>query len=200
MVLVLFLCAIITLIALLIIFILISAIKIEIKEVRASNAMKIKSNYVIKISARLMNKLKWISFEIDKVKIKKLAKKIHLEKIDIQKLERNINVYDIKQIINIRPKLTYLNLDVSLGVEDVILTSYIIPIISTIISIILPHVTKDNKIKNINYKILPLYNNKNIYDIKLDTIIEIKVINVLNAMYKIYRNGTYYQYKKLNET
>lgn len=200
MVLVLFLCAIITLIALLIIFILISTIKIEIKEVRASNAMKIKSNYVIKISARLMNKLKWISFEIDKIKIKKFAKKIHLEKIDIQKLERNINVYDIKQIINIRPKLTYLNLDVSLGVEDVILTSYIIPIISTIISIILPHVTKDNKIKNINYKILPLYNNKNIYDIKLDTIIEIKVINVLNAMYKIYRNGTYYQYKKLNET
>lgn len=200
MVLVLFLCATITLIALLIIFILISTIKIEIKEVRASNTMKIKSNYVIKISARLMNKLKWISFEIDKIKIKKLAKKLHLEKMDIQKLERNINVYDIKQIINIRPKLTYLNLDVSLGVEDVILTSYIIPIISTIISIILPHVTKDNKIKNINYKILPLYNNKNIYDIKLDTIIEIKVINVLNAMYKIYRNGTYYQYKKLNET
>lgn len=200
MVLVLFLCAIITLIALLIIFILISTIKIEIKEVRASNAMKIKSNYVIKISARLMNKLKWISFEIDKIKIKKLAKKLHLEKMDIQKLERNINVYDIKQIINIRPKLTYLNLYVSLGVEDVILTSYIIPIISAIISIILPHVTKGNKIKNINYKILPLYNNKNIYDIKLDTIIEIKVINVLNAMYKIYRNGTYYQYKKLNET
>ena len=200
MILVLFLCVIVILIVLLILFILISTIKVEIEKVNISNVMKIKSNYIIKISALLVNKFKWLSFQIDRINIKKFSKKLHLEKIDIQKLEKNFNVYDIKQIINIKPKLTYLDLKISLGVEDVILTSYLIPIVSIVISIILPYITKNNKIDNINYKIMPLYNNKNIYDIKLDTIIEIKVINVLNAMYKIYKNGTYYQYKKLNET
>lgn len=200
MVLVLFLCSIIGLMTLIIVIILISTIRVEIKNLKITNTIKMDSKYIIKISAHLLNKFKWIAFEIDKTKIKNIAKKIHLEKIDIQKLEKDINLYDIKQIINIKPKLTYLDLKMRLGVEDVILTSYIIPIISTAISIIMPHITKDGKIENINYKIVPVYNNQNVYDIKLDTIVEIKVINVLNAMYKIYKNGTYYQYKKLNET
>lgn len=200
MVLVLFFCSIIVMITLVIVFILISTIRIEIKNVKISNTVKMNSKYIIKISAHLLNKFKWLAFEIDKTRIKKFTKKMHLEKIDMQKLEKNINLYDIKQIINIKPKLAYLDLKMSLGVEDVILTSYIIPIVSTAISIIMPYITKDSKFKNINYKILPVYNEQNVYDIKLDVTVEIKVINVLNAMYKIYKNGTYYQYKKLNET
>lgn len=197
MILVLFLCSIITIIALIIIFILVSTIRIDIKKVRISNTVKAKQNYEIKISAYLVNKLKWISIRINKIKIQKIAKKMNLEKIDIQKLEKNIDLYDIKQIFNIKPKLRCLNLEMSLGVEDVILTTYLIPIVSTVISIILPYITKESKIKDIKYKILPIYNNQNVYDLKLDTTIEIKMINVLNAMYKIYKNGTYYQYKKI---
>lgn len=197
MILVLFFC---TIIILIIIFILFSTIRIQIIKFEISNVKKVNSNYIINISAYLLNKIKWISLKLDEKKIKKISKKIHLEKLNIQKIEKNLKLSDIKEIINIKPLISFLNLDINIGLEDVILTSYLIPIICTILTIILPYISRNKDIKNINYKISPIYNNKKIYNIKIDAIVEIKLINVLNAVYKIYKNGTYYQYKSLKET
>lgn len=187
MILVLFLCGIIILIMLIIIFVLLSTVRIKVKDFEISNKKHIEPNYEIIISLVLLNKLKWISVRLNNAKMRKMYTKMHLERIDIKKLERNIKPSDIKEIAKIKPKLTRLNLQVKLGVEDVIITSYIVPILCTILSIILPHITEKEDIRNIKYKIEPVYN-QTIYHIKLDTILEIKIINLLNSVYKIYKS------------
>lgn len=204
MVLVLFFCAIIIVVMLLIIFTLISTVKIKINNLKIENPKKVNSKYEISISFNLMNKLKWISIKLNKQKIRKILTKMHLEKIDIKKLEKDVKLSDIQELLKIKPKLSMLNLQLKVGVEDVIATSFAIPIICTAISVILPYVTDRRNFKNIKYKIEPIYN-QYAYHLKLDTEIEVKIINVLNSLYKIYKSrknmyksskiGTYYQYK-----
>lgn len=204
MVLVLFFCAIIIVVMLLIIFTLISTVKIKINNLKIENPKKVNSKYEISISFNLMNKLKWISIKLNKQKIRKILTKMHLEKIDIKKLEKDVKLSDVQELLKIKPKLSMLNLQLKVGVEDVIATSFAIPIICTAISVILPYVTDRRNFKNIKYKIEPIYN-QYAYHLKLDTEIEVKVINVLNSLYKIYKSrknmyksskiGTYYQYK-----
>ena len=204
MVLVLLFCAIIIVVMLLIIFTLISTVKIKINNLKIENPKKINSKYEILISFNLINKLKWISIKLNKQKIRKILTKMHLEKIDIKKLEKDVKLSDIQELLKIKPKLSMLNLQLKVGVEDVIATSFAIPIICTAISVILPYVTDRRNFKNIKYKIEPIYN-QYAYHLKLDTEIEVKVINVLNSLYKIYKSrknmyksskiGTYYQYK-----
>lgn len=204
MVLVLLFCAIIIVVMLLIIFTLISTVKIKINNLKIENPKKINSKYEILISFNLINKLKWISIKLNKQKIRKILTKMHLEKIDIKKLEKDVKLSDVQELLKIKPKLSMLNLQLKVGVEDVIATSFAIPIICTAISVILPYVTDRRNFKNIKYKIEPIYN-QYAYHLKLDTEIEVKVINVLNSLYKIYKSrknmyksskiGTYYQYK-----
>ena len=129
---------------------------------------------------------------------------MHLKKIDIKKLEKDLKLSDIQELLKIRPKISMLNLQLKVGIQDVVATSFAIPIICTVISVILPYVTERKNFKNIKYKIEPIYN-QYAYHLKLDTEIEVKIINVLNSLYKIYKSrknmyklsriGTYYQYK-----
>ena len=168
------------------------------------NPKKINSKYEISISFNLMNKFKWISIKLNKQKIRKILTKMHLEKIDIKKLEKDLKLSDIQELLKIRPKISMLNLQLKVGIQDVVATSFAIPIICTVISVILPYVTERKNFKNIKYKIEPIYN-QYAYHLKLDTEIEVKIINVLNSLYKIYKSrknmyklsriGTYYQYK-----
>lgn len=187
MILVLFLCVIIMLAMLLIIFTLLSTIKIDLENFEATNKQHIKQNYEVAISLNILNKLKWINFRLNAKKMKRLAIKMHLEKIDIKKLEKDLQFSDIQEILKIKPKISSLNLKIKIGIEDVVITSYIVPIICTAISLVLPHITEKKNMGNIKYKVEPVYN-QNAYHIKLDTTLEIKLINVLNSAYRIYKS------------
>lgn len=200
MILVLFLCIAILIITLILTLIFISTIRIKLENMNISNIQKNKSVYKINISFYLLNKIKWLAFNIGENKIKKITKKIQLKNIDMAKLEKYLRPSDIKELAKINPKISYLKLELNLGLEDVVFTSYIVAIISTMLSIILPYVTKEKDRKNLYYKILPIYNNKNQYHINLDVIFEVKLINVFKVVYKFYKTGTYYQYKSLKET
>lgn len=189
MILVLFLCCIIIIIMLFIIITIISTIHIQINNLEFSNIRKLKNNkYKIVFSMIILKKVKWLLIKIDKRKLQRIINKIHLEKINIKKLEREFNIKDIKELSKIEPKIRYLNMDAKLGLDDVILTSYLIPIISTIFAIIMPYVVQRKDVKNIKYNLKPLYNMKNVYDIKLDICIEIKVMDILNVFYNIYKS------------
>ena len=189
MILVLFLCCIIIIIMLFIIITIISTIHIQINNLEFSNIRKLKNNkYKIVFSMIILKKVKWLLIKIDKRKLERIINKIHLEKINIKKLEREFNIKDIKELSKIEPKIRYLNMDAKLGLDDVILTSYLIPIISIIFAIIMPYVVQRKDVKNIKYNLKPLYNMKNVYDIKLDICIEIKVMDILNVFYNIYKS------------
>ena len=169
-----------------IILIIFSSIKITIQNLDYSNLKREKSNYKIIFSFNMFAKFRWLNIKLDKKKIQKMFKKMHLERITIKEIERNFRISDLKEIANIKPKLEFLDLKVKIGLEDIMLTTYAVPIICTILSIILPHITERKNIKDISYEIKPVYN-KLVYNVKLNTTINIKIINLLNSVYKIYR-------------
>ena len=185
MILVFFFLIILINIMLITIFFIFSTVRIELNQVRFSNITENDKKYIIKMSLYLFNKIKWISLKVNNDKLKNISKKLHLEKVDLKKIERDFKISDLKEIANIKPKVSYLELEMKIGIEDVILTSYIIPTICTILAIVLPYIVIKDKEKYIKYYVLPIYNCKNEYDIKADIILEIKIINILISTYKI---------------
>ena len=93
---------------------------------------------------------------------------------------------------NICIDLKKIKLDLKVGTEDYVLTSYIVAIISILISNILPHIIRNKKQINeekYNYKILPIYSKNNLYKIELDCIINAKMGNIIYVIYLIKRRG-----------
>lgn len=187
MILVLFLCAILFVVILLIILTILSTVKIKINNLEAMSPKKFAHNYKVEIALELFGKIKWLKFRLNENKLKKLSAKMHLERIDIKQLERDLKLADIKAILGIRPKISYMNLKLKVGVEDVLLTTYLVPIISTFLSVLLPYAVESENIKNVKYKIEPVYN-KFFYSVKLDIIIDIKIISALNCAFMLYQN------------
>ncbi len=206
MVLVLLFCTVLIIVISLFFVIIFSTLKIEVKNFKISNLEKSKENafiYEVTISLEILNKLKYFSLNLNAKKIRKITLKMHLDKTKLKELEREISLSDIKEIANIKPKISYMNLQLKLGIEDILATTYAVPIISTLISILLPLLVEKENLKNIKYEIKPMYNMGNMYDINLDIGIKVKILKVLNTAYRIYKSrkkmyklskiGTYYQ-------
>ncbi len=206
MVLVFILCAIIIIVILFITMLILSTIRIEMRHFQASNiqghrdeimelhdleknknkqhsSSPVSKDYEFNISLVLFDKLKWLWVHLNDKKINKISSKIKWKKIDFKKMEQDFKLEDIKQIKKLQLNLDYLYLESKIGVEDVIITSFLVGIISTFISCILPHITKEYKENKYHYKIVPLYLNKNLYEIKFDCIIKIKMVHIINILY-----------------
>ena len=100
--------------------------------------------------------------------MKKMYSKIQLEKLDFQKFKKDFKMKDLKQLLKLKPKISYLNLDANLGVIEPTTTSFLVAIIATIISLLLPYLATELKEKNYIYNIKPLYYNQNLYKVNVD--------------------------------
>ena len=217
MVLVLLFCTIFIVITIIFFLVILSTLKIEVKNYEVSNMYskqnssennasasknickgdnKINAKYKIKVSLNVLDKLRILQLKLNSEKIKKITLKMHLDRIDIKKLEKEIRIDDIKEIIQIKPKISYMDLSIKVGIDDVLLTTYAVPVLCTLISILLPMVVEKNSHKKIKYDIKPIYNNGNMYDVKFDIGIKIRVLKLLNAMYIIYKNRKKSNHKK----
>ncbi len=187
MVLVFILCTIVIIATLFIFIFTLSTLKIKIKNLEITNmketATRIFPNYEFKISLYLFGKIKWFSIKIDNRKFKNKYKKMILDTISLKQLGQDFKKQDLKYIETLKPKISHLNFKVKLGTEDAVLTSFIVFAISTIISILLPYRIKKYDKNKYYYQILPLYVNKNVYEIKLDCIIEVKMVHIINIIY-----------------
>ena len=121
----------------------------------------INNNYKIKISIKIIGFLpifttKLTSEKIDIIskKIKKLNIKSHLKSFN-----KDTSLLDARKIIeNLNFRIKEFNLKAKIGLDSIMLLTYIIPVLSTIISIILSK--KKVKIKNQFYQIQPIYNKR----------------------------------------
>ena len=117
-----------------------------------------------------------------------------MKKIDFSKIRRNLKNKEVpkKEIIQavkqIKPKIENLKLKVNLGTEDVIITSYLVAIVSAAIGIILPHVTYKNTTK-CDYIIKPIYKDKNEYAVALNGIFSIKIVHIIYSMFILLKKG-----------
>ena len=122
--------------------------------------------------------------------MRKIYSNKKLEQIDLNKVKQTIpiTVETLKIIKSLKLEIERLKLKINMGIEDAIATSYLVAIIASILSIILPHLVKKEDIKNIKYEINPIYNTL-IFNLKLDSIINLKIVHIIYVIYNLVKKG-----------
>ena len=216
MILVFILLGIIAFVLLLAFIILSSTLKIEIKDLNLSNMKGKKANYVIKISLNVFKNVKWLWVSLNSKKVEKIISKI--PEIDIKKIESDFKLEDIKVLGKLHTKISKFKLNADIGLENPILTAFLVTFLCSSISIAIPLINaksymknaspskrlnkfynskKLNKLrnsrklneKNYEYSIKPIYNNQNLYKIELNCIIELKIVHIINVIYILIKKG-----------
>ena len=167
---------------------MLSTIKIEIKDFIYDN-LKVNDLFKIKFSINLFNKIKLFWFTLDKKKIEKIWASSKNRKFDIKKFKGKVklNKDTLKALTKIKINIEKLKLKINLGIEDAPTTSYIVAVISSILGIILPKVSK--KLSNCKYTITPIYNGKNQVKIELNSITSIKIVHIIYVIYILSMKG-----------
>ena len=154
-----------------------STLRLVIEKLELSNTEEKRTDELkIKVQWYMFNKIKISSIPIKNKQIQKINLKQRIEKIDMQEIEptKKEMITLLKEI-----KLKKLDLDITIGTEDVIITSAIVLLISTGMSFLLPKIIEKYEPKQYKYKILPVYQNKNLYKLKLDCIIYVKMVHII---------------------
>lgn len=163
----------------------------------------------LKTSLKIGN-FQWLWINLDKSKLAKIQEKLKEQEEKNKQIKEKVNreiKNDLKLIIknkrlrkelkDIKPQLKRFKANIQISTKDYIITSYLVAIISIVISNIVPHLVNEKQkretkeiIKNINYKINPIYINQNYYDIRLSMIIDVSIFKILKfliALVKISR-------------
>lgn len=135
-----------------------------------------------------LNKIKIVQIEMDKDKlmnlpISKIREKV--EKIDVKELKNDEwEKREIKKAIKaLKLNLEKLKLNMSIGTEDVLLTTAVVTIISTGIALVLPHIIKKYKDGRYYYKVTPIYMNQNKIKLDFKCIICTKLVHIIYVIY-----------------
>ena len=145
---------------------------------------------------KITNKDSKVSLKIYILKKIKIAE-INLKKIDLKsdKVKNRLqnqfkgnkfNLDTVKRISKVNYIIEKLNLKVYIGTEDAAITAVSTGVGYTIISNFING--KTLSYKNIKYKIFPIYQNKNILKLELDSIITLKMEKIIDII-KIIKKG-----------
>ena len=170
------------------ILIVFTTIQIHIENIRLEipkkNGRNINKKYKITIKLYIFEKINY--FKLDITKYQEIYDKYN------KKIEKDKNNFDMKQISKLRKmniKIQKINLKMVLGTEDTAQNAIIVGAISSIIAIIMGVLSEkkilaigDGKENQINWKIIPLYQNRNLLNIDLNCIISFKLIHIINAI------------------
>ena len=94
-----------------------------------------------------------------------------------------------KLIFSTKLSLEKFNANIALGSRDILFTSYLVAVVSIVISNILPHIISPKKdvARIIHYRIVPIYKEEDIYNIHLSLTINTKILHLLNIIIKTYK-------------
>lgn len=190
MIIVLFFLAILLLFSLLVFLIVFSTLETQIQDLHLSNFDMIKGvkdkiwKYKIIIRIKFLNRLTIFKLKLDEKKIKKLYEKTNEKNDLVKKMENYVFTHrDIFSVLKkLKPQITKFHLDLSLGTEDAILTSFLVAGLASIISILLPRCITGKNVnleENYQYQINPIYLDKNVYKIWLNCIIRVKIVHII---------------------
>jgi len=173
------------------IMMLLSTIKIEIKDLDFILPKKEKNqnekNYKIFIKFYFLKFFRIFKISITDEKIRK--KKINelIQSLDIIK---DKNIFEIKIIDGLKRlniKLEKLDLKVYLGTEDAAITAILIGIISSGLGIILRNKTEN--LNNAKFETIPIYQDKNYLKIYLNSIFKTNMIHIIYIIYILIKKG-----------
>lgn len=180
----------------LLLFIFFTYIKVDLDDVFISNIPKFHYDFKIKIGLYLFGKVKILGFKIDKEKLK-TSKLINKMEAKMKKEKLGVSLNDsIKIIKKAEIELEKFKLDIKLGTEDVIITSALVGFLSSIIGIILGRAIKHYEEEKYKYIILPHYTKKNIFEMRLDCIINAKLVHIIYVIYMFSRKRSENNYER----
>lgn len=183
----LFFCAILILLIITILLLIFSNIRINIKKCYISNIernkhKKLEKEIVVYLELYLLGIIKIAKLRITKSMIQKLR----ITK-DIKSLEKDVKIIkkvhpiDIIKKLKVKIKRAYLNLEI--GIDDVIITSYIVFVISSLMGILFGKLGP----KKTQFRIMPLYNFGKSIKFNLNCIIDVKIVHIIYVIYILLR-------------
>jgi len=176
---------IISVILIMLFIIIFSEIKLIVKSVEITNKENKNEDFKCRLGLYFLGKIKWLSINLNNKKLKNIVNKEYINKfIKIKNSQENsklINKKYIKCLIK-NIKIDKLNLKMCVDAKNVILTSYLVAIISIIISYIIKNNAKKVNKKYHTFQVLPIYKNQNYIYVKLNCIISIKVVHIINMI------------------
>lgn len=180
-----------------IIAIICSTLRINLKELELVNTKIYKFN--LEISLNLCNKIKWFKIILNEKKIEKMKNTSRINKILNSKILRKYK--DIQKIVFRKKKeileilknlqIEKLNLYAKIGTKNPCVTAYLIASISSILAIVFARRTSEAK-----YKIEPIYIDKNYIYLSINCIIAIKLVHIINIKKKLRGKEVYQKHGK----
>lgn len=166
-----------------------SKVKINVKKLdfKMFRNELFEKDYLVDIGIYLFGKIKILGISFRDNNMKFIGKNLRLENIKKSKLYKNFKQSDmkdldrktiIKEIKNLNLRFEKLNLDLSLGTDSTLITSFLIFAVSTIISLIVKKGVSKYNPKKHRFIIKPRYENCNLINIDLECIVSIKTINI----------------------
>lgn len=166
-----------------IIVLIFSKIQVEIENFRLNlpkNKNKILNDtFLFKIKLVIFGTLPIINLKINREKLENNLKDKKI-KLDINKIGKQITKENINDAKKLQMHIEKIKLKINFGTENTILTSFIVPIISTIWSIVLTK--KRVKEEKQRLQINPIYNKGNLVNIVFEGIFEIKMIHIIKVI------------------
>ena len=163
-----------------------STIKVELNILKKEHEGE-KNNIELKIYFVFLNKIKWLQIKFDKNKLKNIKKPETFKFIIkiLRNKNRNLlpNGNDFIKLINkSKAKFEKFNLEAEIGIENVIVLSYLVAIIDILISINLLKKAKDTRKEQYKYVITPYRTEKFYLNLTLNCVICIKISNIVKSI------------------
>lgn len=173
------------------ILLLFSEIKITLNTLEYDTEKKEKeSKYSGKIGLYFLGKIKLFAKKIDDKStsqflnnnfIKEKITRLNIFNKDNTTEKYRINRKIVKEVMK-HLKIDMLKLQIQIDTESVLLTSYLVGFISALIPNLIRNNIKSYNNKNYKWEIVPIYKSKNSISLKLNSIISIKVVHIINML------------------
>lgn len=178
----------IMIISIIILLLIFSRIIIEIKELELINSKV--AEFKIVVSLKLLNRIKWLKFTIDKQKIAKLKSNTKMKFWNKLLNTKKINQFKNKNLRKItnelkKVELRSVKMKLIVGTENPAITALIVGTVSSFLSVILAKITKTPR-----YNINPIYINKNYLYLSINCIITVKMVHIMNIIKAIKMKGS----------
>ena len=164
-------------------------IKFEIQNLKISTNENphLNKKYQIKIIIYTFGIIPILKIKLNNKKIQKIInnqtikEKIKQQETKIIENKANIDKELIMSLKNIKTEIKEINLKIMIGTENASLTAFTIPVISTLVAVVLSKQIKKYNEKQV-FLIEPVYLDKNLLNIEISSIFQIKMIHIINTI------------------
>ena len=156
---------------------------------------KIKKDFCIYVGLFLFGKIKILNTKITDERLEKINKNLkirdRIEKLDFKNLKVNLKLdkETLEALKEIKIRVSKFSLNLEIGTENVIFTSILVTLLSTVFSIVLSRVLEKEAINNSQYLVTPIYHDKNLLKIEFDCIINLKMVHIIYIMFHLLKKG-----------